>query len=77
MPTRFVAADEGNSLDSLTSCPAVLPKDPLPSLIRPSAHKLNLIRLLEPKFVGHLNPRRRYSWIEKIQIGEWGLMHRQ
>jgi hypothetical protein len=43
----------------------------LPSSLRPPAHKHDFIRLLEHRFVGHINGRRRYSSIKKIQIGEW------
>jgi hypothetical protein len=69
MPTRLVAPDEGLSPDSFTSCPAILQEDLLPSSLRPPAsHKPDFIRLLEPRFVGHTNGRRRYS---SIQIGEW------
>ena len=71
MPTRLVDADEGLSPDSLTSCPAILPPEILPPALRPPAHKPDFIRLLEPRFVGHNNGRRRYSSIRKIQIGEW------
>jgi hypothetical protein len=71
MPTRLVVANEGLSPESLTSCPVILPENKLPSILRPLAHKPDFIRLLEPRFVGHSNGRRRYSSIQKIQIGEW------
>jgi hypothetical protein len=66
MPARFVVVDEGNFPDSLTSSPAVLPDDKLPSLLKPSAHKPDFIRLLEATFVGHSNAKRRYSSTKKI-----------
>jgi hypothetical protein len=71
MPTGLVVVDEGLSPDSLTSCPAILPAEILPPALRPLAHKPDRIRLLEPRFVGHTNGRRRYSSIENIQIAEW------
>jgi hypothetical protein len=71
MPTRLVAADEGLSPDSLTSCPAILHTEILPPALRPPAHKPDFIRFLEPRYVGHTNGRRRYSSIKKIQIGKW------
>ena len=40
-------------------------------MFRPHAHKPDFIRILEPRFVGHSNGRRRYASIKKIQIGEW------
>jgi hypothetical protein len=71
MPTRLVDVEEGLSTDSLTSCHAILPDEILPSVLRPPADKPDFIRLLEPRFAGHTNGRRRYSSIKKIQIGEW------
>jgi hypothetical protein len=70
MPTCLIGVDEGVSTDSLTSCPAILPDEILPSVLRPPAYKPDLIRLLEPRFVGHTNGRRRYFSTKKIQIGE-------
>jgi hypothetical protein len=34
-------------------------------------HKPDSIRLLEPRFIGYSNNKRRCSSIRKIQIGEW------
>jgi hypothetical protein len=65
MPTRVVVAHEGLSTDSLTSCPAILRDEILPSVLRPPAHKPDFIWLHEPRLGG-----RRYSSIKKIQIGE-------
>jgi hypothetical protein len=65
MPTRLVAADEGLSPDSLTSCLAVLPEDILSSELRLLAHKPDFRRLLELRFVGHTNGRRHYSSIKR------------
>jgi hypothetical protein len=67
MPTRLVVADEGISPESLTSCPGVVLFDELlPPSLRPSAHKSDFIRLLEPLFIGHSNNKRRYTSIRKI-----------
>jgi hypothetical protein len=71
MPTRQVVADEGLSPDSLTSYHVILPEYIMPSELRPPAHKLDFIRILETRFVGHSNGRKRYSSIKKIQIREW------
>jgi hypothetical protein len=71
MPTRLVVANEGLSPDSLTSCLAIVLTEILPPALRPPAHNPDVIRLLEPRYVGHTNGRRRYSSIKQIQIGEW------
>jgi hypothetical protein len=51
-----------------TGISRILSRDILPTTVRPSAHKPDYIRLLEPRLVGHTNGRRRYSSIRKIQI---------
>jgi hypothetical protein len=71
MPIRLATVDEGLSPGSLNSCPAILPEDLLPSTLRPPAHRPYFIRLLEPRFVGHANGRRRYCSIKYIKRGEW------
>jgi hypothetical protein len=70
MPTRLVAVEEGLSLDYLTSYPVILVEDLLPSSLRHPAHKPDFIRLLEARFVGQTNVQRRFSSIEKSQVGE-------
>jgi hypothetical protein len=39
--------------------------------LRPPAHKSGFFRLLEPRYVGNTNGRRRYSSTKNIQIEEW------
>jgi hypothetical protein len=62
--------EEGLSPDSLTSCHTILPDDILPSVLKPPARKPDFIELLEPRFVGHTNGRRRYS-IKNIQVEKY------
>jgi hypothetical protein len=68
MSSRMVDADEGNSSHSLTCCPAALPEDLFPSSLRPPAPEPGLIRLPQPRFIGHANARRRYP---SIRISNW------
>jgi hypothetical protein len=71
MPTHHVVAHEGISPDFLTTFRAGLPNELLPPSLRPPAHKLDFIRLLEAIFIGYSGTKRRYSSIKKIQIGYW------
>jgi hypothetical protein len=66
-----VAANEGASLDSLTSYPTIPPDETLFPELEPPAHKPDFIWLLEPRFAEHTNGRRRYSSIKRIQKREW------
>jgi hypothetical protein len=52
MATRRVNAYEGLDHSSLTRCPGVLPKDVMPTQLRPPSYELDFIRLLEPRLFG-------------------------
>jgi hypothetical protein len=68
--TRKVDADEALDYFYLIRCPAVLSEGVMLTQLRPLAHKPYLIRLLEPRLVGHTSSRRRYSSIRKDRVGE-------
>jgi hypothetical protein len=67
----MVDANEGNSFDSLTCGPVVLPEDFLPSSLIPPAHKPDFIGLLEPIFIGYTKARRCYRLkISRLESGD-------